>query len=195
MLKNCYVAASLGGQECFNKGRGAIYLVENDSRVWHADANATRVTDKSAHGNGYLQELTELTNKLSSTLASLALTSESGNLPKKYQSTSTVLNFLKFSLAMRRKREQCLPAEIFADPAWDMLLDLSVARLEQRKTSVSSLCIGAAVPMTTALRWVKQLEQLQMIRVTPDPFDRRRHNVAIVDETFNIVLRLFSTPL
>ena len=49
--------------------------------------------------------------------------------------------------------------------------------------------------MTTALRWVKQLEQLQMIRVTPDPFDRRRHNVAIVDETFNIVLRLFSTPL
>jgi len=36
-----------------------------------------------------------------------------------------------------------------ADPAWDMLLDLTAARAESRAVSVSSLCIAAGVPTTT----------------------------------------------
>jgi hypothetical protein len=41
--------------------------------------------------------------------------------------------------------------DLFADPGWDILLDLYAARQEGKQVSVSSLCIAAAVPPTTAL--------------------------------------------
>jgi hypothetical protein len=43
-------------------------------------------------------------------------------------------------------REQFFGPDLFADPAWDILLDLYAARLEQQRVAVSSLCIAAAVP-------------------------------------------------
>jgi len=42
-------------------------------------------------------------------------------------------------LRQRRMREHYFPADLFADPAWDMLLDLYAARLERQPVSVSSL--------------------------------------------------------
>ena len=57
----------------------------------------------------------------------------------------------------RRLRDQFFGDGLFADPAWDILLDLTAARIERRPVAVSSLCIAAAVPATTALRWIKHL--------------------------------------
>jgi DNA-binding MarR family transcriptional regulator len=55
-----------------------------------------------------------------------------------------------------------------------MLLDLTAARLEKEKVAVSSLCIAAAVPPTTALRWIKALcDQGVFVRLA-DPEDGRR---------------------
>ena len=48
------------------------------------------------------------------------------------------------------------------------------ARLERRDVAVSSLCIAAAVPPTTALRWISAMtEQGLLVRVA-DADDRRR---------------------
>ncbi|MBV9884600.1 MAG: MarR family transcriptional regulator [Sphingomonadaceae bacterium] len=74
----------------------------------------------------------------------------------------------------RRLRDHFFRGELFADPAWDMLLDLMAARLEKQRVAVSSLCIAAAVPPTTALRWIKTLcDQGLFVRVA-DPEDGRR---------------------
>jgi hypothetical protein len=59
----------------------------------------------------------------------------------------------------RRLRTRYFPEHLFADPAWDMLLDLLQAEIAQLRVPVSSLCIAAAVPATTALRWLKTLVQ------------------------------------
>ena len=59
-------------------------------------------------------------------------------------------------------------------PAWDMLLDLMAARLEERVVSVSSLCIAAAVPPTTALRWIKTMTDTGLMERKPDRSDGRR---------------------
>src|SRR5678815_4857443 len=40
----------------------------------------------------------------------------------------------------RRLRARYLPEELFADPAWDMMLDLLQAELSHRRVAVSSLC-------------------------------------------------------
>ena len=74
----------------------------------------------------------------------------------------------------RRLRDQFLPADLFADPAWDMMLDLLAARLAGARVSVSSLCIAASVPPTTALRWIKQLTDRGVFARVDDPSDGRR---------------------
>jgi hypothetical protein len=84
-------------------------------------------------------------------------------------------------LRNRRRRDQFLPGDIFADPAWDMLLDLMAARIEGKRVSVSSLCIAAAVPPTTALRWIKLLTQRGLFVREEDQYDRRRVFIALSD--------------
>ena len=75
-------------------------------------------------------------------------------------------------LRHRRQRERQLP-DLFADPAWDLLLDLFAATMERRRVSVSSACVAAAVPPTTALRWIGILEARGLIGRIADPKDRR----------------------
>ena len=82
----------------------------------------------------------------------------------------------------RHLRNEFFGARLFADPAWDILLDLMAARIEKRTVAVSSLCIGAAVPATTALRWIKQLTEIGLLRRVADPLDGRRVFIELTGE-------------
>lgn len=81
---------------------------------------------------------------------------------------------LRQVIKRRRTRELCFPAGLFADPAWDILLDLTVARIDRQDLSVTDVCVAAAVPQTTALRWIGTLEREGLIDRVPDPRDSRR---------------------
>jgi DNA-binding transcriptional ArsR family regulator len=94
-------------------------------------------------------------------------------------------------LRARRIRADYLPGDLFADPAWDMLLDLLAARLEQERVSVSSLCIAAAVPPTTALRWIRTLTDKGLVLRQADPHDGRRVFITLAQETADALLRWF----
>jgi DNA-binding MarR family transcriptional regulator len=74
----------------------------------------------------------------------------------------------------RRQRAKFFNPELFADPAWDMLLELYAAALSQRRVSVSSLCIASGVAATTALRWMSALQKDGLIARENDPLDGRR---------------------
>nr|WP_230461351.1 winged helix DNA-binding protein [Sphingobium sp. CAP-1] len=94
-------------------------------------------------------------------------------------------------LRARRIRADFLPGDLFADPAWDMLLDLLAAKLEQERVSVSSLCIAAAVPPTTALRWIRTLTDKGLVKRHADPHDGRRVFIALAQDTADALLRWF----
>lgn len=95
--------------------------------------------------------------------------------------------FIRSIIRARRLRDHFFRAEMFADPAWDMLLDLMAARVERQRVAVSSLCIAAAVPPTTALRWIKTLcDQGLFVRVA-DPEDGRRVFIELSAETAAIM--------
>lgn len=96
-------------------------------------------------------------------------------------------------LRARRLREDFLPGELFADPAWDMLLDLLAARLEQERVSVSSLCIASAVPPTTALRWIRTLTDKGFVHRQADPHDGRRVFIALAEDTAEALTRWFKS--
>ena len=64
---------------------------------------------------------------------------------------------------------------LFGEPAWDMLLDLFAADVRCAKMGTTSLCLGANVPPSTGLAWVKRLEEAGLlIRFITDDDKRLR---------------------
>ncbi|MBU6253205.1 MAG: MarR family transcriptional regulator [Alphaproteobacteria bacterium] len=92
-------------------------------------------------------------------------------------------------IRMRRLRDRFFDASLFADPAWDMLLDLMAARLEGVQVAVSSLCIAAAVPPTTALRWIKLMTDNGLFERVSDPVDGRRVFIRLSDNSAEAMTR------
>ena len=96
-------------------------------------------------------------------------------------------------LTARRRRADFFSPELFADPAWDMLLQLYALELKQQRISVSKLSISAAVPATTALRWINKLESDGLIRRDGDPMDARRYWISLTDAGSNAMRGYFDS--
>lgn len=95
-------------------------------------------------------------------------------------------------LRQRQQRSRFFDAELFADPAWDMLLDLTAAQAEQKRVSVTSLCIAAGVPPTTALRWIGQMTHAGLFERVEDKSDRRRAFIALTEKAADGMARFFA---
>lgn len=104
-------------------------------------------------------------------------------MPDVRQGDPATADRVRSILKARRMRDQFFERELFADPAWDILLELYLADLMQYRMSIGSLCIGAAVPATTALRWIKLLERKGVIMRNADPGDGRRVFVSLSDRS------------
>jgi hypothetical protein len=145
-----------------------------------------------------LQRLADEVARIARTLAGLA-NAEPGTLslhdasttfrvgpivtPANFGSERTVAREIRALIRVRRLRDRFFAGELFADPAWDMLLDLMAARLEGLRVAVSSLCIAAAVPPTTALRWIKTMTDHGLFVRIADPEDGRRVFIGLGEET------------
>ncbi len=84
--------------------------------------------------------------------------------------------------ATRRRRDAIFgKPELFGEPAWDILLDLYVAYVDEKPVSVSSACIGSAAPPTTGLRWLGVLADEGLVVREQDPADQRRVLVRLTE--------------
>lgn len=81
--------------------------------------------------------------------------------------------------------------ELFGEPAWDILLDLYIAHAGGEQVSVSSACIGAAVPSTTALRWLGILQDAGLVLRDHDAHDLRRILVRLSPDAIERMERFF----
>ena len=95
-------------------------------------------------------------------------------------------------IRQRQLRARFFDGELFGDPAWDMLLDLTVARAEHTRVSVTSLCIASGVPPTTALRWIGQMTEAGLFQRVEDEADRRRAFVALTDKAADAMASYFA---
>lgn len=89
----------------------------------------------------------------------------------------------------RRQRRRYLSADLFGEPAWDLLLDLFQARLEDKMITVTSACIAADVPLTTALRWIGVLEQQGLVERSRNVSDQRSIWVRLSDTGMQAMLQ------
>ncbi|MFN3516799.1 MAG: winged helix DNA-binding protein [Novosphingobium sp.] len=95
-------------------------------------------------------------------------------------------------IRQRQLRARFFDGDLFADPAWDMLLDLTAARAEHTRVSVTSLCIASGVPPTTALRWIGQMTESGLLQRVEDETDRRRAFIALTDKAADAMARYFA---
>ena len=95
-------------------------------------------------------------------------------------------------IRQRQLRARFFDGELFADPAWDMLLDLTAARAEHARVSVTSLCIASGVPPTTALRWIAQMTEAGLFERVEDDTDRRRAFVVLSARAADAMARYFA---
>jgi DNA-binding MarR family transcriptional regulator len=84
-------------------------------------------------------------------------------------------------LAMRRLRDRLLGA-FFAEPAWDILLELYVQTHEDRTVTVSQLSLSTGAPPTTALRWINTMAREGLLVRRSDDADARRVIVSLSRE-------------
>lgn len=75
--------------------------------------------------------------------------------------------------AARNQRARLFQAELFGEPAWDMMLALYLASGEGYRLKITDLCEESGVSATTALRWIAQLTDLGLARRVPNPMDAR----------------------
>jgi hypothetical protein len=95
-------------------------------------------------------------------------------------------------IRQRQQRARFFDGDLFADPAWDMLLDLTAARAEHTRVSVTSLCIASGVPPTTALRWIGQMTEAGLLQRIEDETDRRRAFITLTDKAADAMARYFA---
>jgi len=163
-----------------------------------ATARATLAVNDIASDNNAerLRQLSEEVGRIASTLARLSTgpnasvtpiePQPAGNLPP--LSAKTVRSVIR----ARRLRSRFFREDLFADPAWDMLLDLLQAEIEQMRVPVSNLCIAASVPATTAPRWLKTMVSQGLFVRRADPHDGRRVFVELAPEASQALRRYFA---
>lgn len=95
---------------------------------------------------------------------------------------------IRSAIASRRLRDSYFPGELFADPVWDILLELTAAKLDGQRVPMSALCAAAGVPATTALRHIHDLESRKMVIRRPDPNDKRRVFVELSADSYDAML-------
>lgn len=83
----------------------------------------------------------------------------------------------------RRMRHKFFPEDIFADPAWDILLLLYSLEHSRRRVSLSAVCAAAGVPESTGHRWIDRLIGIGMVYRERNPNDRRIHWLRLTDRT------------
>lgn len=133
--------------------------------------------------------------ELATQISAVAADMSAYDSARSYINSEVLRNWLHTTIKTRRMRENFFPSDLFADPAWDILLDLTLARIEARVTSVSSVCIAASVPNTTALRWLNNLLENGIVQRVPDQTDKRRHYIEISDHFYEHMVAFISKAI
>ena len=167
-------------------------------------ASATALADAPARANDVsrdpgaerLRQLSDEVSRIATTLARLSAVAPAVEAelrkPVEGDVPDVSVESVRSVIRARRMRSRFFAEDLFADPAWDMLLDLLQAEISQLRVPVSSLCIAAAVPATTALRWLRNMTDKGLFVRRADPHDGCRVFVELSREASVAMRRYFA---
>lgn len=109
-----------------------------------------------------------------------------------YVSRATIEAGVERELKALELRHRTFPKAAHDQIAWAMLLVAYQHGSQRRKLSASALCSHAYAPSTTALRWLRVLEDAGMVESEVDQNDRRRRWIRISDQARGLMVRYFT---
>jgi hypothetical protein len=137
----------------------------------------------------YFSEIDRVLTSIEQRLAQIRHQASATQQEPQRAGASAPLTLARKAYHERRRRDQVfLGIGIFGEPAWDILLDLFIARETGANIAVSSACIAAAAPGTTALRYIEALHSRGLVERDPDPDDRRRIWLRLSDRGYRLML-------
>ncbi|MCF2513654.1 winged helix DNA-binding protein [Sphingomonas sp. G124] len=143
-----------------------------------------------------LRQLSDEVSRIAATLARLSIGPEATRIERPQamagEAAPVSLDTVRQVIRARRLRARFFDEELLADPAWDLLLDLLQAEIAQHRVPVSSLCIAASVPATSALRWIKTMTDAGLFKRRADPHDGRRVFVELAPSASDAMRRYFA---
>ncbi len=167
-------------------------FLRNLMTEYSPDARVERLLELSEEVSQIAGSLARLSMGLSSSLEKDAQSSDLAESAEENLSEPEVPEeVVKGLIRARRERTRYLSHELFAEPAWDMLLDLLQAEIAHRRVSVSSLCVASGVPSTTGLRWINHMVGQGLVIRRADPHDGRRVFVELAPEVSKSLRRYF----
>ncbi len=66
-------------------------------------------------------------------------------------------------LRQRRARDRYFGSTLFGEPAWDIMLDLMIARIDGREMKLSELGVGSFRPETATRQYVDALADAKLV--------------------------------
>jgi DNA-binding MarR family transcriptional regulator len=79
----------------------------------------------------------------------------------------------------RAYRAQHFDSSLFSDPVWDMMLELFSEHLGPRRSTLTSLSAASGLPISTALRYVRNMEQKGLVERVRDSHDARISHIQL----------------
>jgi len=102
---------------------------------------------------------------------------------ERYESYSIFKQFLENLKIIRNDRKKSFPDIKFADPYWDIIINLAIDFDRGKETSIKAACLSSGVSTTTTLRCLGELERIGVIQRSADPSDRRRFFIRLTDQS------------
>lgn len=104
------------------------------------------------------------------------------SVPSGTKDRDVLISRARIVLNSRRLRERFFSRIMFGEPAWDILLLLYASEQSSARLTVSRLAEWVEAPPTTVARWVKFLEEEQLVKRTAHPTDRRTIFISLMDK-------------
>jgi len=111
--------------------------------------------------------------------------------PRRGQGWQDALTWVQLTFRSRRVRDELFDANLFAEPAWDMMLDLYGAHLEGRRTTVADACVASSVPARTARRHVEILLARGLLVYSGDRADGDDRKIELTDSAKTSMQTMF----
>lgn len=109
------------------------------------------------------EERSRLREELARTCRLLQALTAQGNPAANDTRVMVTEDHLDSLLHARRARADIFGADIFSDPAWDILLELYAAKLGARTMTAVELARAIRTPTSTTIRWIGSLQQRGLI--------------------------------
>ena len=95
-------------------------------------------------------------------------------------------------VASRKARRKFFPADLFHEPAWEMLMSLFIVYEGEHTMNVKALVSCSDAPATTSQRWIDHLHKSGLIDRVTDTIDRRRIDISLSERGHDAMVRYLS---